>query len=402
MYRQVPPVDRKMMQKINQNTLLNLIRVHAPISRTELRRLSGLSQGTIFGMTASLIEQQLIVETGETQSTGGRKAELLEIYPEGGYVLGLEIREYELVIVLLNLHGNIVAIEHYEAQFRSNAAYAVDWITGSVDAFITRTQVPREKLLGIGCGISGCVNTQLGEVVDSWILDWHNVTVGPPLQEHFGIPVFVDNSVNCLICYERLFRSGQMYHNFLLVTFGRGLGMAAIIRDSPFRGSQGLGAEFGHIPFNANGRFCECGNQGCLEAYVSDHGILRTYAEIVAAGPSHSDTASVSEVDQLVELALQGNEDALQAFALTGTYLGNGLACLINLFNPECLIICNEGEHLLSLLSPSMETALKQHTFSQLGKDLQLICEKNTTIESWARGAGCLVLQDFFASPKQF
>lgn len=400
MYRQVPPVDRKMMQRINQNTLLNLIRVHAPISRTELRRLSGLSQGTIFGMTASLIEQQLVVETGETQSTGGRKAELLEIYPEGGFVLGLEIREYELIMVLLNLHGNIVAIEHYEAQFRSSGAQAVDLITSSVDAFIVRTQVPREKLLGVGCGISGGVNTQLGEVVDSWILDWHNVTIGPPLQEHFKLPVFVDNSVNCLICYERLFRSGQMYRNFLLVTFGRGLGMAAIIRDSPFRGSQGLGAEFGHIPFDVNGRFCECGNQGCLEAYVSDHGILRTYTEIVAAaGSSH---VSVASVEQLAELALQGNLDALQAFALTGTYLGNGLACLVNLFNPECLIICNEGEHVLSLLLPSMGTALKQHTFSQLGKDLQFICEKNTTIESWARGAGCLVLQDFFASPKQF
>ncbi|GCE16875.1 ROK family protein [Dictyobacter kobayashii] len=402
MYRQVPPVDRKMMQKINQNTLLNLIRVHAPVSRTELRRLSGLSQGTIFGMTASLIEQQLIVETGETQSTGGRKAELLEIYPEGGYVIGLEIREYELVIVLLNLHGNIVSIEHYEAQFRSNANHAIEWMITSVDAFIERTQVPRNKILGLGCGVSGCVNTQLGVVVDSWILNWHNVTIGPPLQEHFALPVFVDNAVNCLICYERLFRSGQMYHDFLLVTIGRGLGMAAIIRDIPFRGSQGLGAEFGHIPFGAEGRICECGNPGCLEAYVSDHGIVRTYAEIAArSNASHSAVSTIS-IEQLVELALQGDQDALQAFEVTGTYLGNGLASLVNLFNPECLIICNEGEHLLSLLSTTMTNALTQHTFSQLGKNLQIICEKNTTIESWARGAGCLVLQDFFSSPKHF
>ncbi|GCE24862.1 xylose repressor protein [Dictyobacter alpinus] len=398
MYRHVPPVDRKMMQKINRNTLLNLIRVHAPISRTELKRLSGLSQGTIFGMTANLIEQQLIVETGETQSTGGRKAELLEIYPDGGYVIGIEIREYELMVVLLNLHGEIVATETYLTQFRHHPESATAIIIKNVEAFIVATAVPREKIIGLGCGVSGCVNVQDGTVVDSWILNWHNVVVGTPLRAHFDWPVFVDNSVNCMISYEKLFRSGQMYHDFLLVTVGRGLGMAAIIRDLPFRGSQGLGAEFGHIPFDLHGRLCECGNRGCLEAYVSDYGMLATYREL----RTNVDPDKDISLPELIKLACQNDPIARKVFELTGTYLGNGIASLVNLFNPECIIISNDAEELLELLSPSMHTALQQHIFSQLGKDLSIICEKSTTIESWARGAGCLVLQDFFSSPKQF
>lgn len=398
MQRYVPPVDRKMMQKINRNTLLNLIRVHAPISRTELKRLSGLSQGTIFGMTANLIEKQLIVEIGEAQSTGGRKAELLEIYPDGGYVIGIEIREYELFVVLLNLHGEIVARQTYLAQFRHHPEIAASVIIENVEAFILALDVAREKILGLGCGVSGCVNVAKGIVIDSWILNWHNVILGPPLCAHFDWPVFVDNSVNCMICYEKLFRRGQLYRDFLLVTLGRGLGMAAIIRDIPFRGSQGLGAEFGHIPIELHGRLCECGNRGCLEAYVSDHGILATYREHLSDADQNGDI----ELLQLIELALQGDPIAGKVFELTGTYLGNGLASLVNLFNPECLIISNEGNDLLELLSPSMYTALEQHIFSQLGKDLSLICEKSTTIESWARGAGCLVLQDFFSLPKQF
>ena len=92
----VQPMDRKMMREMNQNMLLNLIRAYAPVSRTQLKQLSGLSLGTIVGITATLMEQQLVVETGMAESTGGRKAGLLEISPEGGYMLGIDLREHDI------------------------------------------------------------------------------------------------------------------------------------------------------------------------------------------------------------------------------------------------------------------------------------------------------------------
>src|SRR5438876_6571709 len=102
-YNTVQPMGRKMMREMNQNMLLNLIRKHAPISRTQLKKISGLSLATIVGITTMLIEQQLVVEVGVARSTGGRKAGLLEIYPEGGYVIGIDLREYQIVGVVLNL-----------------------------------------------------------------------------------------------------------------------------------------------------------------------------------------------------------------------------------------------------------------------------------------------------------
>ncbi|MBV9257741.1 MAG: ROK family protein [Ktedonobacteraceae bacterium] len=403
-YNTAQPMDRRMMREMNQNMLLNLIRTHAPISRTQLKRMSGLSLATIIGITTVLIEQQLVVEVGVARSTGGRKAGLLEIYPEGGYVIGIDLREYQIVGTVLNLHGNIIYEEAWPMVLRNNAEQAVDIIAEGVKAFILRSQVPRNKILGLGCGISGIVDVRKGISIESWVLNWHGVELGEPLRKHLGIPIFVDNAVNCLACYEKLYGTGRSYADFLLITLGRGLGMAAVMKGDLFRGAQGQGAEFGHITFDVNGRLCECGNRGCLEAYVADSGVFTTYSELSSSSREievGAMSTEVSAIDYLFARAQQGDTHAHEALVLTGTHLGIGLSTLVNLFNPTCVIITNGIGYQVDPLLTSMRVAMEQHIFSQLGENLKLIIEDNCSLINWARGAGCLVLQDFFSSPTE-
>ncbi len=399
MYQAAGPMDRKMMRELNQNLLLNLIRIHAPISRPQLKKLSGLSLGTILGITGLLIEQQLVTEKGVAESTGGRKAELLEIAPEGRYVVGIDLREHDITGVVMNLHGNVVYTERWAAELRNNAAHAVEIITAGVEAFLSRSPVPRQKLLGIGCGLSGAVNARTGTSDDSWILGWHNVELARPLQERLHMPVFIDNEMNCRASYTKLYGVGQQYHNFLLVAIGRGLGLAVVIRDELFRGAHGIGAEFGHIPFDTEGRQCECGNQGCLEAYVSTHGIFNTYQQYRALPFMQAGEVDVSAIGELAFQVQQGDELALETFQRTGFFLGVGLSTLVNLFNPECIILnYDDGLRIEPMFEP-MKATMQQHIFSQLGRDLNVIIDPQTMILHRAQGAGSLVLQDFFASP---
>lgn len=400
----VHPVDRRVMREMNQNTLLNLIRVHAPISRSHLKELSGLSLGTIMGLTSTLIEQQLVIERGVAASTGGRKAGLLEIFPEGRYALGLHLQENHIAGALLNLNGDIVRSETWSARLHANGEQAIEIIAASIEAFIARCGVPRNKIIGIGCGVSGYINPETGVCIDDWILNWHNVEVRAPLAARLKMPVFVDNSVNCLATYEKLFGCGQHYHDFMVVNLGRGVGAAFVVRDNIYRGSHNGGAEFGHIPIISDGRLCACGKRGCLEAYVADQGILKTYQEL------HAATTTVETDDELTECtmvelfqkSLLGDEIANQTFFQTGTLLGLGLATLVNLMNPACIILYIypggglKGE---ALFKP-MKAAMKEHIFSQLGDGLQFIVETNTYMVNWARGAGCLVLRNIFAEPK--
>src|SRR5690349_12040691 len=118
MQARTPPVDRKLMQDMNQNTLLNLIRNHAPVSRPQLTGLSGLSPATVMSLTNKLIERGFVQESGVAESTGGRKAALLEIRPDAGFAVGLAVRGFETTGVLVNLHGDILFIERKEMTLR--------------------------------------------------------------------------------------------------------------------------------------------------------------------------------------------------------------------------------------------------------------------------------------------
>jgi predicted NBD/HSP70 family sugar kinase len=177
---------------------------------------------------------------------------------------------------------------------------------------------------------------------------------------------------------------------------------AKVMKGDLFRGARGQGAEFGHIPFDVNGRLCECGNRGCLEAYVSDHGIFNTYSELSSSAlelETEEVGSDVSAIDTLFKRIQEGDIYAREALILTGTYLGIGLSTLVNLFNPTCIIITNGVGYQVNPLLKSMSVAMGQHTFSRLGENLKLIIEDNCSLMNWARGAGCLVLQDFFSSP---
>ncbi len=396
------PVDRKLMREMNQKTLLNLIRVHAPVSRVYLKELSGLSMATILGITSHLIDEQLVVESGVAASTGGRRAGLLEIFPTGRYAIGINLDEYAISGVLLNLNGDVIYADKWFAQLRNNSEQVVDIIVADVEAFIVRSGIPREKILGLGCSTSGNVDKQAGISVDSWTLNWHDVELAVPLAQRLGIPTFVDNDVNCLATYERLFGAGKAFHDFLVLNRGSGVGTAFVIHDDIYRGAHNGGGEIGHVTMIPNGQLCQCGKRGCLEAYTANYGILATHRELAKTQSNITNTTKDTphSVQELFARAQQGDELARQACFHAGTMLGLGLAILVNLMNPECIILYTGGDTGELLLEP-MRIALKQNTFSHLDEDLPIFIEHDMNVPNWALGAGCLVLRNIFSEPKK-
>lgn len=392
-------IDRKLMRAMNQNTLLNLVRLHAPVSRTQLMALSGLSSATVVTLTAQLLEQELIVEQGVAESTIGRKAGLLELHPAGRYVLGLSLVEEETVVVgLFNLLGEAVYSESWTIPLRQQKVAVVQILAERVAAFLTRCGVPREKILGLGCGFSGYVAARTGRIVDDWIHCWHDLPISSLLSQELQMPVYIDNIINCLGSYENLFGHGKQYHDFLVVTLGRGIGLAMIINGEVYRGSDGGGGEFGHIPSIPGGRLCECGNRGCLEAYVADQGLLASYYEMCQAHLGNPEFPPDLTPARLHAAAQEETSPFRQIFLFAGHLLGYGLATLVNLLNPECIILTGPNVIDNDVFFSAMREALQKHIFSQLGDQLQLVIETVAEI-SWAQGAGSLVLRHFFSSP---
>lgn len=402
---QVTSADRKLIRDINQNRILNLIRLHAPISRPQLAARSGLSGVTVLDITNDLIARNIVTESGFADSTGGRKATLLEIRPDSGYAIGLMLREYEVVGVVLNLQASIICVQHWDVTLLNRSSEAVESLAQKIEELILQAAIPRKHIIGIGCAISGYVDADNGVCVDSWQLGWHHFELGGPLARRLQIPVYVDNNVSCVTCYEKLFGQGRPYQHFLTVAIGRGLGLGIVINGDIYRGATGGAGEFGHIMVVPEGRRCECGKTGCLEAYVAFQGILTTYAELSqkANQQARSDNVTdvVGSIAQLYQKAKGGEHRAQEALRKAGTVLGIQLANVVNLFNPECIVLTGEGTMFGDYLFAPMEEALRAHTFSQLGTDLQIILESWTSYEIWSRGAAALVLRRFFAISSQ-
>jgi N-acetylglucosamine repressor len=379
----------------NLNRLLNLIRLKAPVSRPELAAASGLSPATVLALTNELNERGLVIETGTASSPRGRRPALLEIDPAGCYAIGLMIREYETVGSIINLHGSIVASLHWDLQLTEQGDHVVERIAELVKELIARNQVAPGRIIGVGCAVSGYVDSQSGVCVDSWQLGWHDFALGPLLSQRLELPVLVSNNVTCISCYELLFGRGQIYRTFLTVALGRGLGLGIVLNGEIFSGSAGGAGEFGHTVAVVDGRRCECGNRGCLEEYVGHRGVLATYRELLNAG-------GFTEAEPTLEQLLHAPpDDQLAALALrkAGRLFGAGLATLVNLFNPACIIITGEGiEYGERFFEPARQT-LREHAFSRFATSLSVILEPWSGYESWTRGAGALVLSQFLFTP---
>jgi len=205
-----------------------------------------------------------------------------------------------------------------------------------VEELFSKSGIPREKIIGVGLGMGGLIDAEHGCCIDSWMMNWKNVDISRPLEDRLGILVFLDNDVNCLAIYEKLFGQGQPYHHFLEVAVGRGI----VINSDVYRGAFGGAGEFGHTAVTTEGRLCECGNSGCLETYVSDAGIVKNYLEY-ARLKTYSLEMGIKELTtrEAVELARKGDEAAKAAFQRAGILLGVSLANLVNIFNPECVVL---------------------------------------------------------------
>ncbi len=212
------PANRQLIRDINQNSLLNLIKSEGPVARTRLAELSGLSLATISYITGDLLERKMVLESGAAESTGGRKPLLLEIRPEGGYSIGLKLTEYEIIAVILNLSGEIVYSERFSFELRDHGAEAITLLARAIQALILRSGLERHKMIGLGCGMPGLISSEDGICIDSPILGWHDVAISEPLGALLGMPVYVDNDVNSLAIYEKLFGQGQPFNHFLTIT----------------------------------------------------------------------------------------------------------------------------------------------------------------------------------------
>lgn len=384
--------SKQLLRDLNQNLVLNTIASHEAISRTDIAHETGLPAATVTRITREFLDAHLITEELATESGGGRPPILLRINPTTGFIIGVKLREDSMTFVVCDL-GSVVVSTHEATLPEGKAPEAVcDAIATGIEDTLRGAHVPLERLLGVGIGVAGLIDSAAGMCRYSAIMGWRDVELQAPLEARLGVPVCVDNDVNTLAVAERLFGLARTTGDFVVVTIGRGIGLGVVLSGEIYRGAQGGAGEFGHttIDVSADAPECNCGKRGCLEAIASDYGILRAAL--------HREPGNHVEADMQALRARTDDPAVQRIFARAGEVLGAAIANLINIFDPALIILTGEGVQAGDLLLKPMREAIPRHLFGR-SFDQSTLAITSTDEIAWARGAASLIFQEVFHPP---
>ncbi len=374
--------SKDLIREINESIVLSEIRTRPLCSRTDIAERTGLSLPTVSGITAQLLGLELIEERETGESTGGRRPVLLALRPGAGFAVGIKLTEHQVIAVLTDLDANVVA-RHVVDVASTDVATATTAMVAAVEAL--RPAAGSRPIHGVGVGLAGVIDRDAGVVRHATYSSWVDVDLSAMLSAPLGLPVIVDNDVNALVASEQWFGAGRGVAHFAVVSIGRGIGLGLVLDGRLYRGARGGAGEFGHLKV-ADGPACACGGRGCLEALASDVAICAEVSTILGRPVG---------IEQAVDAARSGNRRVKGVFAHAGGVLGTATANLVNLFNPELIVLAGEGTRAGDLIMPSFQEALDAAVFDGLQRDLQLVVDAWDD-EAWARGAASLMLGELF------
>lgn len=280
-------------------------------------------------------------------------------------VLGVDLGGSKILTAVVNTRGKILSSDYRATPANKGAEVVVREILNSADHALEQAGIPSERLCAIGVGAAGISNPETGIVFASPHLpEWHNVPLRDIIERRSGKKTFLVNDANAAALGELYFGAGRGARNFIYVTISTGIGGGIVINGELYTGAIGTAGEIGHMTIDDNGPRCSCGNKGCWETLASGSALAREAQQQIQKGVQTSilDYAGGDLQKVTAEIigtaAEHGDALAKKLIAQTSYYLGIGFANLINLFNPELIIIggglSNMGD---VLLKPSFKVA---------------------------------------------
>lgn len=270
---------------------------------------------------------------------------LLELIPEARLFVGMDISGAMFKCIIMDLRGSVVYRRVCAKNELDRRDDMIEAIIDFIETTVSGSGIEREKLSGIGVGVPGLVETQEGLVITSIDYGWKRMDVRTPLQKHFHLPVYVENSSKVMAIGEKWFGNGDDSDNFVLVTVGRGIGAALIMNGEIYKGFYNMSGEVGHMVIDPNGPLCKCGKRGCLETLASGNAIANQARQLVDADRKSlmlemvkGDKARIDS-DVVFEAAAKGDVAARRIVDNVIDNLAIGLGNLICLIDCERIVL---------------------------------------------------------------
>ena len=360
-------------------TLKRLIITHIDLKGnttiTELSKELNTSVPKITSLVNELIEEGLLKDNGKFDSTGGRRASFYGLVAGACYFIGVDVKRFYINIGLLDFKKHLVVLKEKIPYKLENTPESLKKLMDIIKAFIKEQTVAKDKILGIGINLSGRINNTTGYSYSYF--HFHEEPLAAIIQKEIGIRTFLENDSRSMAYGE--FCCGEINNarNVLFVNIDYGIGLGILIDGKLYYGKSGFSGEFGHIPFFDNEILCHCGKKGCLETEASGLSLIRKFKEKIEEGFTSSamkKKKDISEITLLDIIAAAKNEDMLciEILAEIGEKIGKGIALLINIFNPELLILGGTLSETGDYLRLPIQSAVNKYSLSLVNNDTQL------------------------------
>lgn len=393
----------RLKKFILKKRIIQLLYLEGNKSIPDIGRSTGMSIPTITRTITELIDEGLVLDNGIGSSIGGRRPNLYLLNAEARYVLGIDMGRFSTRIAILNLNRQIVTSEGIIVAELEHDETIIDKIYLKVKELISNAGIDSKKLIGIGVAFPGLIDAKTG--MSQTYKNFSDRPLSKFFEDKFDLPVFVENDARVMALGESYFGLAQGKENVLCLKISAGIGMGMILNGKLYRGNSGFAGEFGHLEVEPEGKLCICGKRGCLETVASGSAIaLRakkdmTKGMVSVLGKLSDEKPDRIDAEMVVQAAQLEDQYSIGLLSEMGEQLGKGIAVLINIFNPEMIIIGGKIGVAGNYIIDPLQLSLNKYAISRIKRDCQIVTSKLHE-KAALLGAFALVIDKIFEDLK--
>ncbi|MDP2337188.1 MAG: ROK family protein [Bacteroidota bacterium] len=385
----------ELKNNFQKRKIIKHLFLYGSMANTDLGKYVKLSTPKIISLLNELKSEGLIEELGQGNSSGGRRPNLYGNKEDAFYIVGISINIYQTSVSIFNARNQKITDDQILPLTISHGTAIIGSIVEFTEKMIREMQIPKDKILGIGIEMPGIVDSKTGINKTYMVSDR---PVAEVFSQKFGLEVLIENDAKTRAFAELRFGLAYSKRNVLAIHLDWGIGLGIIVNGKLYRGRDGFAGEFGHIPMIDNGILCKCGKQGCLETIASGIAISRLAKEGMKSGRSSflgqlvgEDLENI-EIRTVVQAATLGDQYSISILANVGHWLGKGFAYLIQIFNPELIILGGRMSEANPFILPPIQQSIQIFCNPELGNEIEI---KTSELGSQAgiQGIAALLLE---------
>ncbi|MBQ8483718.1 MAG: ROK family protein [Bacteroidales bacterium] len=359
--------------------ILNLCINEGDFSLSDLSKELNTSIPTITKLVGELIDEGFLEEVGKMDTSGGRRPSIYGLNPSAGYFVGIDVRRKFLNIAVTDFKGTLLnfeervdfCIQNSEESFREMCRFII--------CLLKENGINPDKVLAYGFNLTGRVNNETGYCFTYFLGE--DKPISSVLEDEMGRPVYVENDSRAMTYGEYICGVANKESNMLFINVSWGLGMGMILEGTLSYGKSGFSGEIGHFPLLNNNQICHCGKIGCLETGASGSAIYRIFMEKLSEGRSSTLSEKYNKgekihIEDIIEAANEEDVLAIEVIEEIGFTLGKAVAGLINLFNPELIVIGGNVAQTKEYLLLPLKSAIQKHSLNIINSDTSIKLSK--------------------------